>query len=445
MTLRAVLLSRGGDFIHSVEAETLRQITYHQRMEDSQLTLRTWRRREVHVRCGCGCVMHVVQGKRLFHLRRNPRRRTGEGEEPRQTLRTECDLCRTVRERQRSREYHVGRLPRPAEPTGLILHSRRISKGEQNRKPRRGGGGGGKVGKKYASAYAHMLGVWERCGFTRYVPASTGVVEGPALRSDMRWKDVWERLDNELAGSELWDAAGGVNNTSAYFAWMPGGRRRGGMVEVNRRLINDWRHPEFEPETQIWTMLEEVPKSETVMIPQVTSSMAEKQRREGMMPLEPYKRDVPRHLLKVIGGTPPYLALVVASDNRTRKLEYAKPEPHRLVLYSIASPFFPVPVESSHEREVALHLRAEGVIFVKPVFEDAEGLRPDFELPKQKVLIEVQGMNLDEYRESKEETHRKLMDGDRYKGWRLVRYDPNEGERFEEFKRRLDAELTLEG
>jgi hypothetical protein len=442
MTLQAALISRGGDFISVIPPEVVHQIIYHQRGKDSQVSLRNWHREKVHVSCGCRCAMHVVQRKARFHLRRNPRRKgESNGEDLQLKPRLECDLCRTVRERQRSRESLIKHLTRPVMLTGLILHSRKVREGDLSREPRKGGGRGGRGRReRYASGYAHMLGVWERCGFTRYAP-DTPADGSLSLEGNIRWSELWERVDQELAKTEFWEAARSVNNTCDYFAWMPGGRHRGGLVEVNRRLLTDWRHPEFEPEAQIWTMLDEVPKSGTIMIPRMTARMSEKQRMEGKMPLEPYELDVPRHAVGVIGGTPPYLALAVASDNHDGDLKYAKPVAHRLLLYAIAASAFPVPVESSHERNVAFHLRDIQVAFAKPVFDDGEGLRPDFELPEQKVLIEVQGMNRDEYREKKEETHRRLMACERYRDWRLVRYDPNEGERLEEFKRKLEAAL----
>jgi hypothetical protein len=74
---------------------------------------------------------------------------------------------------------------------------------------------------------------------------------------------------------------------------------------------------------------------------------------------------------------------------------------------------------------------------VKPVFDNAEGLRPDFVLPKEKILIEVQGMSSDEYRQHKREIHKRLIESQSYAGFKLLTYDANQGEKISSFEKRL--------
>jgi hypothetical protein len=74
---------------------------------------------------------------------------------------------------------------------------------------------------------------------------------------------------------------------------------------------------------------------------------------------------------------------------------------------------------------------------VKPVFDNAEGLRPDLVLPKERILIEVQGMSSDEYRQHKKEIHKRLIESQSYVGFNLLTYDANQGEKFSSFEERL--------
>lgn len=319
------------------------------------------------------------------------------------------------------------------------MHSRKIKESASGSAPKRTGEGSGKPGVRYASGYAHMLSIWERCGFTEYAPTTSRAKGKPCLDGNIRWTDLWKRVDAELSKIELWEKTNDERHTIAYFSWFPGGLRRGGMVEVNRRICADWGHPVFESEAHIWAIFDEVPKTSLVKIPQITERMAERLRAHSKEPLPAFELEIPCQSIAVIGGTAPYLALAIGSDNRAGNYMYAKPSMHRLLLYAVASSAFPVPVESSHERDVVLYLRDCQIPFVKPVFDDEDGLRPDFRLPDHKTVTEVQGMNMEEYRERKEKIHRRLMSSARYHGWRLMRYDPNEGERLGEFKKKLAA------
>jgi hypothetical protein len=99
-----------------------------------------------------------------------------------------------------------------------------------------------------------------------------------------------------------------------------------------------------------------------------------------------------------------------------------------------------LPVESDYERRAAMLLRRLGLPFRKPVFSSDDGLRPDFVLPKHRVFIEVQGMDDDEYRAHKAEMHREIAR--RYPSWRLVTWNPNDGEELEGLETKLLALMT---
>ncbi len=146
---------------------------------------------------------------------------------------------------------------------------------------------------------------------------------------------------------------------------------------------------------------------------------------------------VPRHNIATVGTSGPYLMLAAASINEEGRPEYRKPRIRRVLLQSIVGEHYPVPVESALEAEVAGLLKRRKIGFVKPVFDSAEGLRPDFVLPKERTLIEVQGMSSDEYRQRKREIHKRLIESQSYAGFKLLTYDANQGEKISSFEKRL--------
>jgi hypothetical protein len=82
-------------------------------------------------------------------------------------------------------------------------------------------------------------------------------------------------------------------------------------------------------------------------------------------------------------------------------------------------------------------LQIKQIDIVKPFFDNADGLRPDFVLPKEKMLIEVQGMSSDEYREHKMRIHKQMIESQQYRRFKLITYDANRRENIAVFGRRL--------
>lgn len=106
-------------------------------------------------------------------------------------------------------------------------------------------------------------------------------------------------------------------------------------------------------------------------------------------------------------------------------------------LQAVASEDFPVPCESSYERSVAEMLRKRRITFKKPVFDNAEGLRPDFILPKNNIIIEVQGRANDEYRKQKHKIHQRIRASEEYNAYRLIKFEANDGQTLNGFEQRL--------
>lgn len=128
--------------------------------------------------------------------------------------------------------------------------------------------------------------------------------------------------------------------------------------------------------------------------------------------------ELPRRRVHRPTATGPYLALATARLDPYSALEYRE-----VVLQAIVNVDNPVPVESSHEREVALLLQAMRLRFYKPMRDFVEDLRPDFMLLNQRILIEVQGMRTEGYDERKREIHERMVSHPALCGWQLIRYD----------------------
>jgi len=227
----------------------------------------------------------------------------------------------------------------------------------------------------------------------------------------------------------------------ADFCWMPGGFYKGGLKGMNDRLIEEWDHSDIQPEGWLFCVLAEPPESESVSVSAISDAMRRKNEAEGREIYAPYVFEIPKHNVAVVGRSGPYLALAAASANDKGSSSYRKPIFHRLLLQSIAGEHNPVPIESNYERETVFLLQRLEIPFEKPVFDDAEGLRPDFVLPKHRLIIEVQGFNSDEYRERKKQTHQRLRESTTYRGFGLVTYDANYGQSLSEFEMILRSSL----
>jgi hypothetical protein len=281
--------------------------------------------------------------------------------------------------------------------------------------------GAGPGGLKYARAFGVFFSLMERAGYT-------------SLASGLGWNEAWRRLHGQLTRMPLHPKS---RKTLADFCWMPGRLYDGGLKGMNDRMVAEWDHPDLQPEGWLFFILTEPPESETVSVPKISDRMRRKNEAEGTEVPTPYVFTVPRRDVAVVGRSGPYLALAAASANDKGLSPYRKPIFHRLLLQGIAGEHNPVPVESSYERQTVELLQRLGMAFEKPVFDDAEGLRPDFILPNHRLIIEVQGLNSDEYRERKKVMHRRLMGALAYRGFRLITYDANDGQSPSDFERRL--------
>lgn len=363
-------------------------------------------RARYRLRCECMRILHVVQWTYPF-LRRNPRQKK-KG--------PQCALC----ESDSLSNSRAGSFTVPEEESGigLILATRQHQK-KSSDKTRVKGSSGGTHKQKYQRAFTVLYTLMERAGFT-------------SLCSPLNWGEIWERMNRQLQVVALHHES---SHSLADFAWLPGSISTGGLAGLNRRMRVQWDHPKMKAEGWVFGILQEPPSGGEVKLYASCTSMRRSLESNGSQVFS-YNFQIPRYSMTKVGRTGPYFMLAVCSPDLEGNPQYTKPNFHRLILQSILSEKCPIPVESNFEREVAVLLLRRQLPFRKPVF-SREGVRPDFVLPQHEVIIEVQGMNDEEYRERKQVIHERIRSSESYARFRLVTYDANEGENLSDFESKL--------
>lgn len=361
-----------------------------------------------YLRCPCGRELHVHTSKSgsLF-LQRNP----GQTEVPAEA---NCALCASDW-RTRETRGRKGRRPEGGQATmGLILRTRTPAGGTRGTGAGgvRGSGGGRGGGQHKPSIFGV---VWTLLDESRLLGLSG------ALTPVQIWRRVYDVLDRTPLDASVAD-----HPVLSSISWVPSGIVKGGLSELNSRLSKGWTHPRYRAEVWTFGIISELTPSEeeetTVVIPNGSYQV---------------RIQVPSQSISAVGTSGPYFALAVGSpDSNTMYPIY-----HRLALQAVARPDCPVPVESGHERDVVALLQELGIPFVKPVFEDDQGFRPDFVLHRHRAVLEVQGLNTEAYRERKGRRLRELEDAVRERRRTLLTYDPNDGETIEDLRAKLDEFL----
>jgi hypothetical protein len=368
-------------------------------------------RERLRLLCACGRVLHVVQREYPF-LRRNPGQNSNG---------PECGLCESsIAHEEQSNGVNLARSPNVG--LGFILATRvhREGRDEERRNEDRQDRNRPSNSIKYARGFSVVFNLMESAEFT-------------SLASTMPWKKMWGCIHSQLEKISLHVDS---HKRMADFCWMPGGFYRGGLKGLNDRL-KAWDHPKIQAEGWIFAILPFLPEAEEISVSQISEAMRRKSENAGGDTYPPYKITVPRRNIATVGTSGPYFMLAAASINDQGRSEYRKPRIHRVLLQSIVGEHNPVAIESSFEAEIVKLLQKLQIAFIKPVFDDVEGLRPDFVLPKKKTLIEVQGMSSDEYIQHKKEIHRRLIESGHYAGFKLLTYDANQGENVSAFEKRL--------
>jgi hypothetical protein len=391
----------------------IRSLVEDLRSHESIERLDTWHRERISLTCRCGATWHVVQ-RGFPHLHRNPGQVYFTNKE--------CLLC----ERKPRREARSGRKAQDDRPVvGLILCT--PNHPTDRLQACNLGADAADSDRPNPNAMATFLRVLEQAGFTS--------PERPIGLDACYYKTRAVFAEIEIPAFES-----GTPKTIADFAWMPGGIYTGGLGDLNRRLLRNWPEGKYKAEGWIFAVLDSVsstPDGCFLRIPHLHPATEVMYRMRGDQVRGPYKYYIPPHKAAQVRCSGPHLVLLVCSPDEVDAPYRTKPIARRLLVQPIAHQTYPVPVESQYERDVALLLRRRSLRFLKPVFPDSEGFRPDFILGTNRIIIEVQGMKLQGYHESKEEIQRRMMASPRYASYRLLTYRPCDGQTLASFEREL--------
>lgn len=256
----------------------------------------TWLlREELHLRCGCGRVLHVVRGTTLY-LRRNPRQPlVGNGRS--------CSLCESDGSASASLQAF-----RQARRDGIGPVMRIPVRAADEASPKREGGSKKGSGARYAGTFAVLWQIMERAGFLE-IPGRIGI------------REVWDRMYRVL---DVIPHSGSSSAALSRFSWMPGPRYSGGLRDLNARVCADWRHRYLKPEAWIFGAVRQLPKPGDSRMPvQVELAVSD----------YVYKLTVAPHALARVGTVGPFLAFAVGSP--VPVATYAVPKIHRVVFQMI--------------------------------------------------------------------------------------------------------------
>lgn len=348
------------------------------------------------VLCPCGRLLHPVTGRPAFlRLHHNDQEIPPPG--------LGCALC----ERAPAGQVLGGRgsvRRRWKHHPGLVLHTPTWD-GEAT-----GAGlrlGRRELGERYGSQRSCLRYYMERAGWHQ-------------LGSALHPGEVWRQLRLSLRGGDV-RLRGGAHVRVSDLTWMPDEPLTPSAHAW--QVARDWPGEQVVPEMWLIAVVER--SGIRIDGGEVEISWTDQARRTGCLRL-------PRTQVAWTVCTPPYL--LFAAGHATPDLTTWTP--HRVVLEGIVSARCPVPVDSGEERRAVLVLQEMGFAYQKMLF-PVDGVWPDFVLPEQRIILEVQGTRRDGYTERKARTHGQMRA--RFPGWELLTWDVIQGETPSDLRKKLFA------
>lgn len=383
--------------------------------------LADWHRQGWHLMWQCGHTHHVVRRNNTIGLRANAVDRTEDcpwcglraGKAPGETAEPDAleDTIERIARRRRLAPLFVtggAEVERPAVPPELANPSARPASTTRVRE---------------LGAIANLL-------------AAAGLEYWTPTRREL---DDWKRIHDVL--ESVPPVARGSRPTAALGAlsWVPGGSYAGGLPALIRRHVRAAQNLGHAGEGWVLATVDRTVEAGGLVSVDVSglARTAERNlevRRDRVLP--PYRFSVEPHLvvrlsvgLEPVAG--PYLVLMPCV------LEPGSAELRalRLVLRPIVSRYSLTSVDSSLERAFLTELMRRSIPFRRPVIADAFGLLPDAVLDRERIIIEVNGLDSCGYRDAKRRTFGRLAAA--YPRHLILTWHANDGESLAEFVGRL--------
>ncbi len=407
------LVDRHHHFARAVPEDAAKLVEDSPDSAETMTILRGWRDETLHLRCECRLVFHTVERDGIYFLRRNPKQPIA------------CQMaCGIGQNLEALKDLNPFKEPlgRPDAPLGLILRGREIEENvdsdpgpeketAERKKP--------DPGMKFRSMFWTLYTILERIGLTGWNAESR----------DWDWNTFWEAFHAALGEIQLHKDS---KLNAADIAWCPTQNVKGLAKSLVFRIAEIWDLPKIKPEAWVFFIIERIDPEGFFEAHRQSPKTRERKIRDKEPIWTPISFTARKHQMSLVGRTGPFLGFAVATVNqRSRQIEVK-----RVALQAIAAPNWPLPVESGPERDTAFSLWRLGIPFLKPVFGDGP-LRPDFVLPGLRTILEVQGLDSEEYRKRKAGIHRRLFEMPEYRGWELLTFDVNNGETIKSLQEKL--------
>lgn len=363
--------------------------------------LMSLRDRDVWLRCSCDRLLHPVRGRRAF-LRIHQRHHApapGLG----------CVLCE--RATKADQDGGRGKIRRPGADDTLVLNTPVF--GPRSDTDRSASGGGSSSGARYASQRGLLRSYAQHAGWNR-------------LQAPLHRPDMWRGFRRVLTAREA-RLPEGARIALSQITWLPD--EPFVPSSFGWRASLDWPSAAVVPEMWLIAVLDqgEIKSWGDHCV--------------KMTPRDAAGREIlyriPRSQVATTVCTPPYLAFMVGHPPKENEIDWA---PQRVVLEGIAGTSCPVPVESGEERRAVGVLQQLGVAYEKVLFPDGT-IWPDFLIHEFKLILEVQGSRRDGYTEQKARSHPRMLA--HYPGWRMVKWQTNEGQGVDDLRRMLEEAVNL--
>ncbi len=348
------------------------------------------------ISCRCGRILHVVERKNLHFLRRNPKQDFDDE--------IQCEICTFEIQ---PGKYRGGKNPYQPAPYGLLLRVKPEATGD--------GDGEGRtavdsIKNKLMFSTLHRMAV--EAGWGTFEPTITPT--GKQAHSEF-WNPFQEILRKIRIPR--------TSQSMADFSWVPLKLYSGGMRGLNDRL-KTWTRIDLPPECWLFAEMMNSPAEGTAyFFPSPTVELNPR--------YKPYRATFEPTSIGRIGTVGPWLLFGVGARNDFDDQQFALPIWKKCALQMIVANDWPMPIENTGERSLALKLRETGIGFVKCLFDDRWGLRPDFAIPSMNTLIGVDSSPEPEIREVKQNVIRRLRQV--YSNRRVLVWEAFSGEPLEDF------------
>lgn len=351
---RTSILDKCGSYIRKMPYKETKRLTLNRDSHLAQRFMKYLKINQYRVKCPCNLISHVVidfKTQKLF-LRRNPNQGYNHY--------NACPFCNPNGEEHSPGSHLNYQVLERQSLNRLLLNVRNNQDGTglDNKKELRKKGGNR---LKYAKMFSFLFSLFEVLGINEF--------PNPILQRNAVWDAIYFYLQNTPYGK---------------FCWCPSKECNGGLVALNKWLKHEWPIKGQLAEGILLGVVDDIPEDNRPF-----SIMKFPKDR---YPVRGCK--ISRRGISIVGDSGPYVMFAVCIVNNDIS-EYAVPNLSRMVMHSILSWKYLIPVNSDYEREIVRLLIKDRIRFIKPLFDHGKNhkLKQGFILP-DRCTIHVRGIEM---------------------------------------------------